>query len=341
MQDFADFLLSSALRQPSDLAICNYEGTLGGPPYSGFPNFSAPDEIADALKWAGFDLIGTANNHCIDRGFTGLLRTSAVFNERGLTVVGSRQDLTMPTDSLVDLDGIKVGMLCYTFETIGTDSQKTINGIPLPSGADPYIDSFNPYRKDTYEQDLSDILLRVDKLKDQGADIICLSVHWGEEYMTQSVTWQRDMAQRLCDGGVDVIFGHHPHVLEEINVLTSAVTGKETIVFYSLGNLLSNMNYGTLGTFGKAQDSAIARVTIHLENDVVTLEKGEYIPTYVVRVTDGGILHHYVVPVLEAMSSPDAYLTTLTEMESSYERIRKVLGPCTGSDTLPIYEASC
>ena len=326
--------------QAADLSIGNFEGTLAGPPYTGFPSFSGPDEIADALWGAGFRVIGTANNHCIDKGLAGLIRTATVFREKGFTVIGTRPDAISPMDTVVDLNGIQVGLLNYTFETPGTEKTKTINGIPMPDGADILIDSFNPYRDDAYQKGLDEILLRVRALKAGGAEAIVLSIHWGEEYQTKSVAWQEKMAQDLCDGGVDVIVGHHPHVLEEIDVLTSSLTGKHTLVYYSLGNFLGNWNYGTLGTNGKAQDGMIARITFLKNADGVTVEKGEYIPTYVVRIPKNGGLTHFIVPVLPALSDPDAFQTTDKEMQESLDRIRVILSPCKGISDLPVLEAS-
>ena len=339
--DFSpDFQYVSSIIGKSDLAMANFEGTLNGPPYSGFPSFSAPDAIADALYAAGFHVICTANNHCIDKGLNGLIRTASVFRSKGFTVIGTRPDLSSQTDTVVDLNGIKVGLLNYTYETIGTENTKTINGIPIPDGADPLIDSINPYRESAYEEDLQALLTRVGELRRQGADIICLSIHWGEEYQTRSVQWQRRLAQDLCDGGVDLIVGHHPHVLEEIEVLTSAVTGKQTLVYYSLSNFLQNMNYGTLGTAGKAQDGIIARITLLKTADGTTIEKGEYIPTYVVRIPgESGQLEHLIVPVLPGLADPAAYRTNVEEMQASYNRINKILAPCTGTDELPVTEA--
>jgi len=335
-----DFQYVSSIFEASDLAMGNFEGTLNGPPYSGFPSFSAPDAIADALFTAGFRVICTANNHCIDKGMDGLIRTASVFRDAGLTVIGTRPDTTSPMDTVEDLGGIKVGLLNYTFETPGTEQRKTINGIPLPDGADLLIDSFNPYREPAYESDMLAIFQRVDELRRQGAEIICLTLHWGEEYNTHSVAWQQRMAQDLCDGGVDLIIGHHPHVIEEIDVLTSAVTGKQTLVYYSLGNFLGNWNFGSLGTAGKAQDGMIARVTFLKTADGVTIEKGEYIPTNVVRIPKGSGLQHLIVPVLPALSDPAAYQTTTAEMQASYDRINKILDLCTGTNEIPVTEAA-
>lgn len=339
--DFSpDFQYVAPILKQSDLAFANFEGTLAGPPYSGFPSFSSPDEIADALFGAGFRVISTANNHCIDKGTAGLIRTADVFREKGFTVIGTRPDTSTPMDTIEDLNGIKVGFLSYTFETIGAENRKAINGIPLPAGTELLVSSFNPYRETSYEKDLAAILSRVNKLRSDGAEFICLSIHWGEEYSTKSVKWQRDMAQDLSDGGVDLIIGHHPHVLEEIEVLTSAVTGKNTLVYYSLSNFLHNMNFGTLGTSGNAEDGAIARVTLLKTGDGVRIELGEYIPTYVVRIADGNYLRHLIVPVLPGLADPDAYQTSTAEMQASCDRIHKILGASTGTDLLPVKESA-
>jgi len=334
-----DFQYIAPIIEKSDLAMANFEGTLGGPPYTGFPYFSGPDAIADALYSAGFRVICAANNHCIDKGLDGLIRTASVFRDKGFTVIGTRPDTDTPKDTVADLDGIKIGLLNYTFETPGTSQRKSINGIPMPDGADPLISSFNPYKEPAYDKDLEAILLRVSALRQQGAETICLTLHWGEEYQTHSVAWQQKMAQQLCDAGVELIIGHHPHVLEEIDVLTSAVTGKQTLVYYSLGNFLGNWAYGTLGTSGKAEDGMIARITFLKTSAGVTIEKGEYIPTFIVRISTGSGWKHVIVPVMPALSDPAAYQTTAGEMQASYNRTHKLLSSYTGTAEIPVMEA--
>lgn len=335
-----DFQYISPVLQESNLVIGNFEGTLAGPPYSGFPHFCGPDAMADALYAAGFRVLCTANNHCIDKGLDGLIRTATVLRDKGFTVIGTRPDLESQMDSVTEVDGIKIGLLNYTFETTGTAKRKALNGIPIPDGADPLISSFNPYREVSFATDLKVMLLRVEALRDQGAEVICLVLHWGVEYNTHSSAWQREMAQKLCDGGVDLIIGHHPHVLQEIDVLTSTITGKQTLVYYSLGNFLGNWAYGTLGTSGKAQDGMIARITFLKTEEGVTIEKGEYIPTFVVRLPKGSKLQHLIVPVLPASLDPSAYQTTEKDMLASYKRINKILGPCVGTAEIPVMEAA-
>jgi poly-gamma-glutamate synthesis protein (capsule biosynthesis protein) len=325
--------------EKSDLAIGNIEGTLAGPPYTGFPSFSAPDEIADALYDVGFRVVCTANNHCIDKGFDGLVQTTTVLREKGFTAIGTRPDEESSIDAIVDVGGIRLGIMNYTWETIGTKTQKGINGIPMPKEADPLINSFNPSRSAAFEADMEALIDDVERLRREGAEFICLMVHWGTEYTTHSAQWQQEMALRLCDAGVGLIIGNHPHVLQEIDVITSETTGNETLVYYSTGNFLGNWAYETLGTSGKTQDGMIVRVTLLKTKDGVSIEKGEYIPTFVVRLYEGAVLKHYIVPVIPAIDDPEYYRTTTATIEASYKRITKILGPCTGSESIPVSEA--
>lgn len=328
--------------QASDLAMANFEGTLAGPQYSGYPFFCAPDEIADALYSAGIRVAWTANNHTLDRGLDGVIRTASVLREKGFQVIGTRPDTSKPADTVVDVKGIRIGLMAYTFETPGTETVKALNGINMPAAADPLIDSFNPYRDAAYEADITAMLERASALRDEGAEMICLSLHWGNEYETRSCSYQRQLAQRLCDAGIELIIGHHPHVLQEIDVLTSANTGRQTLVYYSIGNFVHNMDYSTHGTNGKAQDAIIARVTIERLDGQVLVTAGEYIPTYVVRIPKvslSGERQHLVVPVLAALGDPDAYQAEKADLEASLERTEAILSDSKGNNEIPVSEA--
>jgi poly-gamma-glutamate capsule biosynthesis protein CapA/YwtB (metallophosphatase superfamily) len=337
----ADFQYVKPILAEAGLALANYEGTLAGPKYSGYPFFCAPDEIADALKSAGIDVIWTANNHTLDRGLNGVIRTARAFLDRGFTVVGTRPDESAPADAVQDVGGIKIGLMAYTFETIGTETTKALNGISMPAEADPLINSFNPYRPAAYEKDITAMLERAAVLRSQGAELICLSLHWGNEYKTRSSSYQRQLAQRLCDAGIELIIGHHPHVLQEIDVLESAATGRSTLVYYSIGNFLHNMDYDTHGSSGNAQDAVIARIHILRNADGVSVEYGEYIPTYVVRVPKGANqTQHLIVPVLPALDEPAAFQAPLKEIQASLQRITAVLEDSQGDRRIPVRQAA-
>ena len=324
--------IASYLTQP-DYTIANYEGALNGAPYSGYPMFNGPDAIAAALKNAGVDMVTTANNHSFDAGLAGLKRTPEVFKNAGVKVIGTRSSADDPKFQIVDLNGIKVGITGYTYETTGTETSKALNGMILPKEADDLVDSFNPYRAALYTKDMEEMAARIQAMKAAKAECILFVLHWGEEYKTSSNETQQKLAQYLSDQGVDVIIGHHPHVLQEISVITSAVSGKNTLVYYSVGNFLANMNFGTQGTNGYAQDAIIAKITIERSKaGVVRVTKGEYIDTFVNKDKTTAKTIHTIIPVSDALKSPEQYgmgkQTAL--LKDSAARTASVLSKCNG-----------
>jgi poly-gamma-glutamate capsule biosynthesis protein CapA/YwtB (metallophosphatase superfamily) len=199
------------------LVIGNLEVTLAGPPYKGYPQFSSPDELADALREAGFDILVTANNHALDRGAAGLERTLRQLDSRGIlhtgtfTGAGSRARYY---PLLVEKRGIRIALLNYTYGTNGLKEEppSVINRI-----------------------DRSVMLADLQKAASAEPDFIIVAMHWGEEYELTENEAQRELAGFLFGNGADLIVGSHPHVVQPIRG-----TGKGTLVAYSVGNLISN-----------------------------------------------------------------------------------------------------
>ena len=209
--------------ESADYAIVNLECPLGGEPYSGYPAFSAPDEYASALKSAGFDFFTTANNHCMDRGSKGVIRTIDALDRLGVPHVGTYKTESA-RDSLavqvVTFNRLRVAILSYTYGT---------NGIPVSGGVSVgLIDR----KRMAAEIELARKL----------CDMVCVCMHWGEEYQLLPSKGQRDLADFLVDQGVDLIIGSHPHVIQPMERRFSAKWGKEVLVVYSLGNFISNQN---------------------------------------------------------------------------------------------------
>ncbi len=319
--------------QSSDITAANFEGTLSGPDYSGYPAFNAPDEIAAAIRKAGIGLVTTANNHAYDRGIAGLRRTPDIFRQAGVSVVGTRSDPADPPFVIADLNGIRTGFTGYTYETVGTAAQRALNGITMVPEAQGLIDSFNWYRPDRFESDMQGMAERIAAMKKAGAECIVFILHWGDEYQSVSNRKQRDLAQFLADHGVDIIIGHHPHVLQEISVVPSQVSGKNTLVYYSLGNVVANMGYNTHSTAGRAEDAVIARIVIaRSRTGTVTVQRGEYIKTYIFKDESSGKRIHRILPVAAAIADPDAFSLTSADLalvKASDKRISEGLG---GSD---------
>ena len=201
----------------SDLTIGNLEVTLAGPPYKGYPQFSAPDELLDALKDAGFDVLVTANNHCVDRGRNGLERTIDLLDKAEMLHTGTFKDTVdwlNDNPLLIHAKGFRLSLLNYTYGT---------NGIPIRA---PNVVNMI---------DTARIRQDIQKANDQHTDAIIVFMHWGEEYKSMPNDWQRRLADFCLKQGAKMVIGSHPHVLQPIEWRRE----KDQLVAYSLGNFVS------------------------------------------------------------------------------------------------------
>ena len=202
----------------ADYAVCNLEVPLGGgPDYSGYPCFSAPDNYAQALKDAGFDMFLTANNHCLDRGDKGARATIKALDRLGVDHVGTYADSLQRTQRVPfirDIKGIKVGFLNYTYGTNGIEPR---DGIEVSM-----IDRDRMARE-------------IKATREAGAEILVVAVHWGVEYVLLPGQAQKDLARFLVDQGVDMVIGGHPHVIQPMEVVRNEAEDKDVLVVYSLG----------------------------------------------------------------------------------------------------------
>ena len=279
----------------SDLAIGNLETTFGGPPYAGYPLFSAPDELAAALKAAGFNIVVTANNHMVDRGMVGLLRTIDVLRGNGLIVSGSRQDETQPRYAIFESQGVKIGVVAYTYATSSASGALNVNGLAAQDSR-PLI---NYFRYTHLDEDLENVRQTVAAARAAGADIVAVYYHWGEEYQLKSNNWQRTIAERTVnDMDADMIFGSHPHTLQEAVFITNEHNGKNVPVFYSMGNFISNQRQETLNN-RYTETGIIAQVTIEFDinnREILSISKSA-IPIWVEKYKSGGRDVYAIIPL--------------------------------------------
>lgn len=228
------------LIEEADFAVVNFEASLGGKPYRGYPCFSAPDEYPLALIDAGFDFFLLANNHILDRRDRGLHRTITTLDSLGIPHTGIYHDVAA-RDSLVpriiNVNDFKIGLLNYTYGT---------NGITVQGKA--IVDYINPTK----------IEADVKATRKAGAEVIAVCIHWGDEYHLLPNASQKAMADKLVAMGVDLIIGSHPHVIQPMEMHPTP-DGRQALVVYSLGNLISNMR--TTDTRGGAL------VRVQLERD--------------------------------------------------------------------------
>lgn len=208
----------------ADYAVCNLEVPLGGgPDYTGFPCFSAPDSYARALKDAGFDMFLTANNHCLDRRDKAARRTITFLDSLGVDHIGTYQDAAdrlRKVPFIKDINGIKFGFLNYTYGT---------NGIEPKAGVEVSL-----IDRDRMAQEIKET-------REAGAEIVVVTVHWGVEYVLLQNRNQEQLADFLIDQGVDLIIGGHPHVIQPMKVVHNERENKDVLLVYSLGNFISNM----------------------------------------------------------------------------------------------------
>ncbi len=211
----------------ADYAVVNLEVPLGGGPrYSGYPCFSAPDSYAQALADAGFDMMLTANNHCLDSGMKAARRTISALDSLGIDHIGTyhnADDREAKVPFVKDINGIKIGFLNYTYGT---------NGIPARDGMEVAL------------IDRKKIAEEMKKTREAGAEILVVTMHWGIEYVLRENAIQRDQAQFLIDNGADMVIGSHPHVIQPMKMIRDEKRGQDVPVVYSLGNFISNMKTG-------------------------------------------------------------------------------------------------
>ncbi len=206
----------------ADYAVVNLECPLGGRPYTGYPAFSAPDSYAQQLITSGFDLILTANNHCLDRRDHGLRRTISALDSLGIPHIGSyvnAAERARKVPLITTIKGVKFAFLDYTYGT---------NGIGVQG--DVVVDIIN---RDVIARDIAAARAR-------GAQVLCVNLHWGIEYQLQPVASQIDLGDWLVEQGVDLIIGGHPHVVERMEMRHSKAYDKDVLLVYSLGNFISN-----------------------------------------------------------------------------------------------------
>ena len=311
--------------EAADLALCNVETTFAGKPYTGYPTFSAPEALATALKNAGFDVGITANNHMMDKGLSGVLRTLDILGKNGLATVGSVKQEADPRYLIEDVKGVKVGIVAFTYETGSGQGSTSINGNVISDKAAAQINSFN---FNTLDADLPKIREAIDGAKEAGAQIIVAYYHWGEEYQKSSNKAQKELAQKTADMGADIIFASHPHVLQETAYLTPKDTDKKVPVFYSMGNFISNQRTETLNN-RYTEQGLMARVSLtYSEDEGIKEIKMSGVPTWVDKYYSGGKLVYEIIPLDDEVKNNEALAVSghLSRAKQAKEDANGILG---------------
>ncbi len=329
--DFSHFFKElSPYFKSADLAVGNLELTFGGTEsgaYRGFPTFNTPDELANAIKDSGISLLMTANNHTYDTGLFGMKRTLDVVRGLGIETNGSRKALDEPKYIVKDLNGIKVGMVSFTYETTSAaQTRKYLNGLLLSEEAAPLVNSFCYGKIDLFYAEAQEI---INAMKADGAEYITFYMHWGDEYKRTANTWQKTLAQQLSNMGVNMIIGSHPHVVEPIELIHSEDGQTETVCVYSVGNAVSNQRRGLMQTNapkGHTEDGLMVSYTLKKDGKgVVSLVDFEAIPTWVDRYLEGGKYKYTIYPMEDLKEAKLQYSHIASRLQESYNRTKEIM----------------
>ena len=282
-----------------DLAICHLEVplvALGEKPTTN-PLYSAPTEIAWAIKEMGFDRCSNASNHSYDKGVKGIDATLNEFDALGLGHAGMARTPEEIEPKVFDVKGIKVTHLSYTFG---------FNDIAAPNGETWRSALIDPAR----------IIADAQKARDMGARVVIVSMHWGRESQTDLSDFQLTNSDAITKSGlIDLVIGHHAHVVQKIE----QVNGVWTI--FGLSNLISYLP--TTDAFSpNTQDGMIVTTNITLNPDgSVVVDKPVVYPTWVDK--KNGVV---VRPILSDLADPTVPEDIKAELNVSLERTRAVVG---------------
>lgn len=269
----------------ADVAVANLEVTLAGPPFQGYPRFSSPDALAAEAKKAGFDVLVTANNHALDRGEDGLLRTLTMLDSLAFFRAGTYRDSLERASMhplILEKNDIRFALLNYTYGT---------NGLSIPPP------------REISRIDTAVMKNELQKAREAGVDYIIVCIHWGNEYERFENKGQARLAEFLFENGADAVIGSHPHVVQPIKFfITDSDSISRLPVVYSLGNFVSNQR-------DQFRDGGIiAELHLSKSRGQVQLESLAYLPCYVWRKprTTGGSSFS-ILPVASYEKTPELF----------------------------------
>lgn len=286
--------------QQADLAIANLEVTHAGKPYKGYPQFSAPPSLSEALVNAGFNLILTANNHSCDGGAKGVRKTLDVLDKLGVRHTGTFRN-RKERDSLYPLiweeQGMRIAVLNYTYGT---------NGLKVPA---PLIINYI---------DTQVMIRDFARAKALKADWIICTLHWGSEYKPLPDAYQKKWERFCYDQGADMVVGGHPHVLQPI--VQQHVGDRDRMTVWSLGNFVSNQRT-------RYRDGGVmVRANLSKKAGKVSIASNDYVLTWVHPRQESSTKPYYILPDFDYNRHFPGFLNPeeLSKSKQFYEDSRKL-----------------
>lgn len=298
--DFAPMFAEIApILQSVDLAVCHLEVPIAPPGEepSTFPLYGAPRELVAGLAAAGYDRCSTASNHTLDQGVAGIDATLSAFEEAGLTQHGMARTPEEIAPSVLTVEGVALTHLSYTW---------SYNGLRPPRGEEWRSAEIDPAR----------IIADAAAARAAGAEVVVVSMHWGAEAVRAVTSTQRRQAEQIAASGqVDLIVGHHAHVVQQIEQINGVWT------VFGLGNILSN--HPTREFFPpSSQDGMVVTVRLAVADDgTVTVDTPVVHPTWVDR-RNGFVIRD----VLRSLSDPTVSAGLAGSLRESLTRTSEVVG---------------
>ena len=303
--------------EDADIAMANFEGTTAGLEngnvYKAWPVFNVPDETLDAVKYAGFDLLSTINNHSIDMGKQGIIRTIEQINQRNMLHVGTRTSREEERVLILEENDIKIAVIAYTYGCNGLEQYLTEDELDY---------MVNIIDRDKINED-------IEYSKDNNADLIIAFMHWGGEYQRDPSLQQRDLADMMLNSGVDIILGSHPHVIQDAKTLE--IVSEKKFIAYSMGNFISNQRYETLAheypnlNMYYTEDGVV--VNLEIEKDIQSsktiIKNVNFIPTWVNRIKVEGKYDYDILPIENYLENNQVSEELKLRMENSFKNTMK------------------
>ncbi|MDR1056617.1 MAG: CapA family protein [Prevotellaceae bacterium] len=265
----------------ADISIGNLEVPLAGKPYSGYPQFSAPDDIAFALKDAGFDVLVTANNHSCDKQAKGIKGTITILDSAKIQHTGIFSDITERENKyplIIESKNFRFALLNYTYGT---------NGLAIPK---PYVVNLI---------DTAQIIKDIEKARSLSPDMIIAFMHWGEEYKHLSNNNQKELAEFLIKQGVSLIIGAHSHVIQpmEKRYATNGMTN--AAIVYSLGNFVSNQSQPN------TDGGAMVRIKLIKDSIGTRIQNCTYSLVWVYKPVENNKRKYFILPAANYEKNSD------------------------------------
>lgn len=260
--------------EQADLVLGDFEGTINPDyPLAGYPFFNTPEQVVQAIKEAGYDVVDLAHNHILDSGLEGVATTAQAFKDAGIEPIGVYPDQPRDQAPLVirEVNDIKIALLAYAYG---------FNG--LEAGLSP----------EEYEAVLSDLdekkMEAEIKRAEQEADLTIVMPQMGEEYRLEPTEEQIELYHKMVDWGADLVFGGHPHVPEPTETLEK--DGESKFIIYSMGNFISNQRIESLDGLLNAkwtERGVLMDVEVKKKGDKTQITSVKAHPTWVSRVDKG------------------------------------------------------